>query len=86
VLSRPQVLTATALTPSRLRRLELLGALSATDADLERILTIIAGDPALTMRVLRASNSAAAGATTKISSVRQAVVMLGPRTSGSGPC
>jgi c-di-GMP-related signal transduction protein len=77
VLSRPQVLTATSLTPSRLRRLELLSALSAADTDLERILTIIAGDPALTMRVLRASNSAAVGATTKISSVRQAVVMLG---------
>ena len=77
VLSRPQVLTATSLTPSRLRRLELLGALTAADTDLERILTIIAGDPALTIRVLRASNSAAVGATTKISSVRQAVVMLG---------
>ena len=77
VLSRPQVLTATSLTPSRLRRLELLGALSATDADLERILKIIATDPALTIRVLRASNSVAAGATAKISSVRQAVVMLG---------
>lgn len=76
-LSRPQVLTATSLTPSRVRRLELLGALSAADADLERILSIIAGDPALTMRVLRASNSAAVGATTRISSVRQAVVMLG---------
>lgn len=77
VLSRPQVLTATSLTPSRLRRLELLGALTAADTDLERILSIIAGDPALTIRVLRASNSAAVGATTKISSVRQAVVMLG---------
>jgi c-di-GMP-related signal transduction protein len=76
-LSRPQVLTATSLTPSRLRRLELLGALTAPDADLERILKIIAGDPALTMRVLRASNSAAVGATSRISSVRQAVVMLG---------
>ena len=77
VLSRPQVLTATSLTPSRLRRLELLGALTSAETDLERILSIIAGDPALTIRVLRASNSAAVGATTKISSVRQAVVMLG---------
>ncbi|MEV4708473.1 HDOD domain-containing protein [Actinoplanes sp. NPDC049316] len=77
VLSRPQVLTATSLTPSKLRRLELLGELSAADADLEKILHIIAGDPALTMRVLRASNSAAVGATSRVSSVRQAVVMLG---------
>ena len=33
-LSRPQVLTAASLSPSRLRRLELVGALSAADADL----------------------------------------------------
>ncbi|ROP27750.1 EAL and HDOD domain-containing protein [Couchioplanes caeruleus] len=77
VLSRPQVLTAASLTPSKLRRLELIGALSASDADLEQVLSIIARDPALTLRVLRASNSVAAGATSRVSSVRQAVVMLG---------
>jgi c-di-GMP-related signal transduction protein len=76
-LSRPQVLTAASLSPSRLRRLELLGALSAPEADLEKILAIIAADPALSMRVLRASSSAAAGGPSRISSVRQAVVMVG---------
>jgi c-di-GMP-related signal transduction protein len=77
VLSRPQTLTAASLSPSRLARLELVGALSASDIDLERVQTIIAGDPALTMRVLRASNSAMVGANSRISSVRQAVVLLG---------
>jgi EAL and modified HD-GYP domain-containing signal transduction protein len=76
-LSRPQVLTAASLSPSRLRRLELVGALSAPDASLEAILSIIATDPALSLRVLRASNSAAAGAASRVSSVRQAVVMVG---------
>jgi c-di-GMP-related signal transduction protein len=76
-LSRPQVLTAASISPSRLRRLELLGALSAPDANLESILSIIATDPALSMRVLRASNSAAAGAHSRVSSVRQAVVLIG---------
>ncbi len=76
-LSRPQVLTAASLSPSRLRRLELLGALTAPDASLEKILGIIARDPALSMRVLRASNSAAAGGSSRVSSVRQAVVMIG---------
>lgn len=76
-LSRPQVLTAASLTPSKMRRLELLATLSAPDADLERVLSIIEKDPALTMRVLRASNSAAVGAVSRVSSVRQAVVMLG---------
>ena len=76
-LSRPQVLTTASLSPSRLRRLELLGALSAPDVNLDGILSIIARDPALSLRVLRASNSAAAGAATRVSSVRQAVVMVG---------
>ncbi|GID33200.1 EAL and HDOD domain-containing protein [Paractinoplanes brasiliensis] len=76
-LSRPQVLTVASLSPSRLRRLELLTALSAADADMPRIVSIIASDPALSLRVLRASNSVAAGHANRVSSVRQAVVMVG---------
>jgi c-di-GMP-related signal transduction protein len=77
VLSRPQILTAASLSPSKLRRLELVGALSDSDADLEQVLKIIANDPALVMRVLRTSNSAAISPKNRISSIRQAVVMLG---------
>ena len=40
-------------------------------------MSIIASDPALSLRVLRASNSAAAGGASRVSSVRQAVVMIG---------
>jgi c-di-GMP-related signal transduction protein len=76
-LSRPQVLTVASLSPSRLRKLELVAALSAPDADLPRIVSIIASDPALSLRVLRASNSAAAGHANRVSSVRQAIVMVG---------
>jgi c-di-GMP-related signal transduction protein len=77
VLSRPQVLTVPTLSPSRLRRLELLAALTKSDADLETVLSIIATDPALSLRVLRVSNSAATGSPLRISSVRQAVVLVG---------
>jgi c-di-GMP-related signal transduction protein len=77
LLSRPQVLTAATLSPSRLRRLELIGALSDSDTDLERVLSIIETDPALSLRVLRVSNSAATGSPLRISSVRQAVVLVG---------
>ena len=76
-VGRPQVLTAVALSPSRLRRLELLGALTADDADMSKIVGIVTGDPALSFRVLRATNSAAAGLPRKVSSVRDAVVLLG---------
>ncbi|GLY97624.1 cyclic diguanylate phosphodiesterase [Actinoplanes sp. NBRC 103695] len=77
VLSRPQVLTATALTPSRMRSLQLMGELSTTDGDLDKVLEIVAGDPALTLRLLRATNSAAVGIPGRVSSVRQAVVLVG---------
>jgi len=77
MLSRPQVLTVASLSPSRLRRLELVGALSAAEPDLQRIVSIIASDPPLSLRVLRASNSVAAGHANRVSSVRQAVVMVG---------
>ncbi|MBM2618249.1 HDOD domain-containing protein [Actinoplanes sp. LDG1-06] len=76
-LSHPQVLTVASLSPSRLRRLELVTALSAPDADMPRIVSIIASDPALSLRVLRASNSVAAGHANRVSSVRQAIVMVG---------
>jgi EAL and modified HD-GYP domain-containing signal transduction protein len=77
VLSRPQVLTVASMSPSRLHRLELLGVLSDTDTDLEDVLSIIASDPALTMRVLRATNSAMVAPTSKVASIRQALVLLG---------
>ncbi|MFI5838304.1 EAL and HDOD domain-containing protein [Catenuloplanes sp. NPDC051500] len=74
-LSRPRVMSATSLSPSRLHRLQLVPAIGA--ADMDRILTIIVSDPALALRVLRASNSVASGASHRVSSVRQAVVLLG---------
>ncbi|MFI7603273.1 EAL and HDOD domain-containing protein [Actinoplanes sp. NPDC049681] len=77
VLSRPKVMTAACIPPFKLRRLELVGALSAPDADIDKIVDIISSDPALTMRVLRASNSAAVGTIQRVSSIRQAVVLLG---------
>ncbi|MFC5001409.1 EAL and HDOD domain-containing protein [Dactylosporangium cerinum] len=76
-VGRPQVLTAVALSPSRLRRLELLGAVTAEDADLAKVSTIVQSDPALSYRVLRATNSAASGLPRKVASVRDAVVLLG---------
>ena len=76
-LSHPQVLTMASLSPSRLRRLELVAALTAAEPDLPRIVAIITADPALSLRVLRASNSVAAGHANRVSSVRQAVVMVG---------
>ncbi|GAA3450624.1 EAL and HDOD domain-containing protein [Dactylosporangium matsuzakiense] len=76
-VGRPQVLSAVALSPSRLRRLELLGAVTAEDADLTKVASIVQSDPALSYRVLRATNSAASGLPRRVASVRDAVVLLG---------
>jgi c-di-GMP-related signal transduction protein len=76
-VGRPQVLTAVSLSPSRLRRLDLLAALNSDDADLGKIVSIITSDPALSFRVLRATNAAAAGLPRRVASVRDAVVLLG---------
>lgn len=76
-LSRPQVLSTPSLSPSRLRRLELVAALVHPDVRLDKITAIIASDPALALRVLRVSNSVAAGVISRISSVRQAIMMIG---------
>ncbi|BEL05112.1 HDOD domain-containing protein [Actinoplanes sichuanensis] len=76
-LSRPHVLTTHTLSASKLRRLELLALLHAADTDMDKVSDLICTDPALAMRVLRASNSAAAGLPQRLNSVPQAVVLLG---------
>jgi len=76
-VGRPQVLSAVVLSPSRLRRLELLAAVTAEDVDIVKVVSIVQGDPALAYRVLRATNSAASGLPRKVGSVRDAVVLLG---------
>jgi c-di-GMP-related signal transduction protein len=79
ILGRPHVISSRGLSPSRLRRLELLTTLTADDAELNVVVGLITADPALSFRVLRATNSAASGLSNKISSVRDAVVLLGLR-------
>jgi len=79
ILGRPHVISSRGLSPSRLRRLELLTLLANDDADIGRAISIITTDPALSYRLLRATNSAASGLSNKISSVRDAVILLGLR-------
>jgi EAL and modified HD-GYP domain-containing signal transduction protein len=78
-LSRTQVVSIATLAPSRLRRLELLGALTGPETDLDHVVSIVTSDPALAFRVLRATNAASGGLARRISSVHEAVVMLGGR-------
>jgi EAL and modified HD-GYP domain-containing signal transduction protein len=76
-LDRPQTLSMRTLSASQSRLLELFGALSATDLDLPRVVSLISADPALSLRVLQATNSAQAGLRRRVSSLHEAVTLLG---------
>ncbi|MGI4896364.1 MAG: EAL and HDOD domain-containing protein [Janthinobacterium lividum] len=78
-LQRPVTLEAVTLTPSQLVCLRLVRALTGTDASIGEIETLVASDPALSLRVLKTVTSAAYGTRTEITSLRQAVVLLGRR-------
>lgn len=77
VLARPQVVSARVVPASRLRHVELLGVLSRRDVRMSEIVSIVTSDPALSFRLLRASNSAASGLQRRVSSVHEALVILG---------
>jgi c-di-GMP-related signal transduction protein len=78
-LAKPQITSTVGLSPARLQRLQLLAALANPVVDVERVVSMVSADPALGFRLLRATNSAAAGITGKVSSVHDAIVLLGLR-------
>jgi EAL and modified HD-GYP domain-containing signal transduction protein len=80
VLGQPHVVSTTSLSPARVSRLRLLVALTAADVDFDEVVRLVAGDPALSYRLLQATNSAASGLATRVSSVREAAVLLGMDT------
>jgi EAL and modified HD-GYP domain-containing signal transduction protein len=78
-LQRPMLLERRVLTPTQLVCARLLGELADPDLSLARIEHLVGSDPGLTLRVLRTANSAATGSAAELSSLRQALVLLGPR-------
>lgn len=77
-LAYPDVLEAASLSPSQVVCLRLLQALGDPESDVDEVEDIVATDPGLAVRVLRTANSASSGSRRSISSLRQAVVLLGP--------
>jgi EAL and modified HD-GYP domain-containing signal transduction protein len=77
VLSRPHLITTHTLTPGRLARIRLLAELARDDVDLDRAVAAIERDAALAVRILRGVNAAANGLIQPVSSIFQAVVLLG---------
>jgi EAL and modified HD-GYP domain-containing signal transduction protein len=76
-LGRPQVISVPALSSSRLRRVELLALLADPTVSEWPVVTLVTADPALSMRLLAAANAHALGLPVKVSSVHDAVSLLG---------
>ncbi|GAB3241547.1 EAL and HDOD domain-containing protein [Kineosporia babensis] len=77
-LEKPSVLERRTLTPTQLVCVRLLRELADPDLNIVRLEPVIGSDPGLAMRLLRTANSALAGASRQISSLRQALVIIGP--------
>jgi EAL and modified HD-GYP domain-containing signal transduction protein len=77
-LSRPAVLSRRVLAPSQLICVRLLNDLADPDVPVQRIEQLVGSDPGLSMRLLRSAHSAA-GAGQEVDSLRQALVLIGPR-------
>lgn len=78
-LSRPQISSTVGLSPARMQRLQLVAALADPVVDVDKVVSMVSADPALGYRLLRATNSAATGIAGKVSSVHDAIVLLGLR-------
>lgn len=83
VLQRPVLLSAAALSPTQVVCLRLAAALTTGEASAVDVEPLVAADPGLTVRVLRTANSAASGTGGSVRSLRQALVLLGPKALSS---
>lgn len=76
--SKPDVLTTKSIEPERLAVLELVGMMQ-NDPETDEIEKILRKYPQLTINLLKLINSAAIGARSQITSVRQAIALLGQK-------
>jgi c-di-GMP-related signal transduction protein len=75
--ARPEISVGTRSSGFKPHRLQLLCELNRADPDLDVIEELLRHDPALSYQIIRYLNSAAFGLRTRVSTIRQAVFMLG---------
>ncbi len=75
--SRPNIVQSKEISSSKLNYLRLLQQVNSNDIEIEELEKIIKSDISLTYKLLRLINSSAVGLKNQISSVRQALVLLG---------
>ncbi|HEX8631735.1 MAG TPA: HDOD domain-containing protein [Catenuloplanes sp.] len=76
-LEHPEVVSVAALAPPRLRGIALLGLLVDANLPPSQITALITSDAALSVRMLAAANADSLGLPVKVSSVHEAVLLLG---------
>jgi EAL and modified HD-GYP domain-containing signal transduction protein len=76
-LGRPQTLTMESLGPGQAIALLLLSRLSDPTVSAREVEAILRTDPAMTFRLLKIANAASSGLTRRVSSIRDAVVLVG---------
>ncbi|MFW5735127.1 MAG: EAL and HDOD domain-containing protein [Oceanidesulfovibrio sp.] len=76
-LMRPRIISGRSLPSSKLAKLRMLSKLSTKDFEVSELAQLIATDVSLSYRLLRHINSAYYGLARKISSLQQAVSLLG---------
>ena len=79
LFARADTLSARALAPSQMTSLQVMAKLAQADFGVADIEMLVKQDPALSYRVLRAANAARSALSRRISSVRDALVLLGLR-------
>lgn len=79
LMQEPGVVSGKPVEPTAITCMQLIGMLSEPDASVADIEAVVRVDPGLSLRILRAVNSSDAGLTNLVSSMRQAIVLLGRR-------
>ena len=78
--ARPSVVATRAVPANKLTLLQLLARVNDPESSLDDIVDILACDVAMSVKVLRYVNSAAAGLATKVDSIQHASVLIGRDT------
>ncbi|MDD3598529.1 MAG: HDOD domain-containing protein [Bacillota bacterium] len=77
--AKPEVTSGRSIPPQKLTHMQLIAEASRPNPDADRVTDIVSHDLALSYRLLRLVNSAAFGLRTRVSSVRHAILLLGPK-------
>lgn len=77
LLQRPQVMRGRSLTAGQLACMGLVQALRRPDVQVNELVDLVRGDAGLSYRLLRAANGASLGLSRRVTTVREALLMLG---------